>query len=107
MFYVNGLLDLTKPIDFAGTIDGFGANDKIDLLKALEKSSTYALLNWMPLHGSPQLPASTTQHENNLNDPLAGEAVRSRLKLPSVKVAFFCNKAIEHRVQLGCTKYIL
>jgi hypothetical protein len=37
-----GLLDLTKPIDFKGTIDGFGGSDKIDLLKAPETSFTFS-----------------------------------------------------------------
>ncbi len=37
-----GLLDLSKPIDFKGTIDGFGGSDRIDLLKAPETSFSYA-----------------------------------------------------------------
>jgi hypothetical protein len=37
-----GLLDLTKPLAFAGTISGFGAGDKIDLLNTVETTYTYA-----------------------------------------------------------------
>jgi hypothetical protein len=37
-----GLLDLTQPLDFAGTISGFGSSDKIDLLNTLETTYTYA-----------------------------------------------------------------
>jgi hypothetical protein len=37
----NGLLDLTKPIDFKSLITGFGASDQIDLLKTKETSFSY------------------------------------------------------------------
>jgi hypothetical protein len=37
-----GLLDLAKPLDFLGTITGFGGSDQIDLLNTAETSFTYA-----------------------------------------------------------------
>jgi hypothetical protein len=37
-----GLLDLTKPLDFAGTIAGFGAGDQIDLLNTAANGLSYA-----------------------------------------------------------------
>jgi hypothetical protein len=37
-----GLLDLTNPLDFAGTIIGFGGSDQIDLLSTAETTFSYA-----------------------------------------------------------------
>jgi hypothetical protein len=37
-----GLLDLTKPADFKGTIENFGASNQIDLLKTKETSFTFS-----------------------------------------------------------------
>ena len=37
-----GLVDLTKPIDFLGTIAGFGASDQIDLVKTLETGYNFS-----------------------------------------------------------------
>jgi hypothetical protein len=36
-----GLLDLAKPLDFPGTISGFGGGDQIDLLKTAETGFSY------------------------------------------------------------------
>jgi len=36
-----GLLDLSQPIDFAGTISGFGGSDKIDLIDTVETAYNY------------------------------------------------------------------
>jgi hypothetical protein len=37
-----GLLELTKPLDFAGFIEGFAASDRIDLIGAAATGFTYA-----------------------------------------------------------------
>jgi hypothetical protein len=37
-----GILDLTKPLDFVGTISGFGGSDQIDLINTAETSYSYA-----------------------------------------------------------------
>jgi hypothetical protein len=41
-FAGTGLLDLASPIDFKAIIDGFGASDKIDLLKTPETSFAFS-----------------------------------------------------------------
>jgi hypothetical protein len=38
----SGALDLAAPLSFAGTIDGFGGSDVIDLLKTASTSETFA-----------------------------------------------------------------
>ena len=38
----SGALDLGNPLNFAGTIDGFGGSDVIDLLKTVSTSETFA-----------------------------------------------------------------
>jgi len=36
------LLDMTKPLDFLGTVAGFGASDTVDLLNTAETGYSFA-----------------------------------------------------------------
>jgi hypothetical protein len=47
-----GVLDLTAPLDFAGTISGFGGSDQIDLVGTVETSYNYANNVLTVLNGS-------------------------------------------------------